>query len=409
MNQTKVIRELLGVRDFRLIWLGVLFSQIGDWMQITTQGWLVVDMTSSALAVTIVTASGIMPQLIFVLVGGVVADQYNKKSIMRILVIAQLVISTLLTVLIINGLTSIFILSLLSFALGICAALWQPIYLSFIPELVPKKLMGTAMGMSLASLYSARTFGPLLASMSIALFGIRNTYIFNTISFLMPLIVLYLIRTDGASVKSKRGVLVDLVEGGRVIAKDKVLLPLWLLSVGLSLGILPVFALLPVFTKDILKTGATGLGVLMGIGGVGQLLGAISISILGQTHSSHYGRKQILGYIVIGCLVCIFSVSQTILISSIAFGFFNFLHGLLSPRVNTIVQLYVMPSLRGRVQSLFLFTFGLVPIGQVALGYMADLLNPQTAIFISSFTFMVTSSLMLMLAPQLSNFELQKI
>jgi MFS family permease len=401
-------RELLGRGEFRFLWIGVVASQIGDWMQITAQGWLVLDMTRSPMTLALVTASGIIPQLIFVLIGGLAADRYNKKQLMRGLVAAQLLVSAVLTVLVTAQRVDALTLGIFSFALGICAALWQPLYLSFIPNLVPPERLSNAMGMSLAGLYTARTLGPILAGLSIAVLGTRNTYIFNTLSFLVPLAVLSFIRTDATAVERKQGVLADLAEGSRLVLRDPVLLPLWVLGLGVSLLVSPAFVLLPVFAKEILKGGAAELGVLMGAAGFGQLLGALWATIASGAEDKRYGQRQILGYIAIGFLLVVFAVSESLPVSVILLGTFNLLYGVLSPRVNTIIHLRVRSALRGRVQGIFLFIFGLVPVGQVGIGRLAESWGAQVAVLLPSLLFTLLAGTVLIFAPQLRRVGVKK-
>jgi MFS family permease len=389
------VKEVLASRNFAPLWACVLISQVGDWLQITAQSWLVLEITNSAFAVSAAAASGTISQLLFVILGGVAADRYQKKRILKSLAIAQLLISTIYSILVVLRLVNVLTILLFTFLLGTCAALWQPVYLAYIPQLVPQKRLGNAMGLSLTGLYTARTFGPILAGLSISILGVRNTYILNSISFLFPLIVLLLIKLPEIYPDKQVATPVQMRVSNLQLVRDPILFPLWFLNLGISLLILPVFALLPVFARDVLRVDATGLGILMGACGIGQLLGAIMTTLLGGVKNPHYGLYQILGYVVIGLQVVFFSLSTSLSTSMMFLMVFNFLHGLLSPRVNTIVQLYVPTSLRGTIQSLFLFVFGLVPIGQILLGGLASLISPQiaTLFFSGSFTILAVFTL----------------
>ncbi len=385
----RISRKLLVNKNFFLLWISILLSQVGDWIQLTAQSWLVLEISDSAFAVSAVAASGTIPQLLFVLLGGVAADRYQKKRVLRIIVTVQLFISVLFSIFVIIHWDKVLSVLLFTFLLGICTALWRPVYLSYIPQLVPQKRVGKAMGLSLIALYVARTLGPPLAGLSISTFGVRKTFIFNPISFLFPLIALWLIKPSETSTTNQAAGQGRKITFNLEPLRDPILLPLWILNLGLSLLVLPVFALLPVFARDVLHADAAGLGVLMGASGVGQVLGALMSTLQGDTDHRYYGLSQILGYIFLGFQVIFFSLSTSFTFSMIFLAIFNFLHGFLSPRVNTIVQLHAPPLLRGTVQSLFLLVFGLVPLGQILLGWLSTLIPPSRAVLLSSVLFTI--------------------
>lgn len=83
MGYFRAITELLTNKNFALFWVCMLISQVGDYLQITTQGWLALEMSNSAFAVSLVAASGTIPQLLFVIIGGIAADRYPKKLFLK--------------------------------------------------------------------------------------------------------------------------------------------------------------------------------------------------------------------------------------------------------------------------------------------------------------------------------------
>src|SRR5688572_27132680 len=169
-------------------------------MQITAQGWLVVSITDSPTALMVVTASGLLPQLLFVLVGGAAADRFSKVSVLWGLSLAQLAISAVVTLVVVTGNAQVWNLALLAFLLGSCAALWQPVVLSLVPQLVPATAIASAMSLSLTALYVARSLGPVLGGVAIATIGIGGAYFVNTLTFLAPVIAIYRLRATAAAV-----------------------------------------------------------------------------------------------------------------------------------------------------------------------------------------------------------------
>jgi MFS family permease len=349
--------------------VAVVITQIGDWLYIAALGWYVLEAGGNAAEVTGVAAAGILPQLFFTLAGGVAADRWAKRNVLRVVVMAQFVLALTFATLVALGYLNVFGLGLFAFIIGSATAIWQPIYLSFIGDLVPAEHLEGAMGLSMGALYTARAVGPAVAGVLIAAAGTHVTFFVNAATFLAPVTALWFIRTRGAPTAARRGVLALLGNGVRAVAKDGVLGPLWLLTAALSLFAMPVFALMPVFARDEFGAGALTLGALLTAAGIGQLLGAAVLALgrFGLSRVRRSGLLQLLGCVVMGLLLAGFGLAEAPLVASLALFAFNFVYGFLAPRVNAIVQSRADAE-RGTAQALFLVVFGLVPIGQVALG-----------------------------------------
>lgn len=363
--------QVLAGRDFRRLWLGVVTSQIGDWLHLTALGWYVLELGGDAAAVANVMAAGLLPQLLLTLAGGVAADRWPKRQVLLVINASQLLTAGVFAALVVMGALDVTGLVLFAFVLGCLAALWQPVYLSYIPDLVPNERLENAMGLSLSALYTARTVGPALAGALIALVGTQLVFLVNVATFLAPLSALLLLKVDGAPPKRRGSPLRSLQQGLRSLREDRVLLALWLGAAALSLLALPFLALVPVYAKDVFQGGAAALGILMTSIGLGQLVGAglISLGLIDGVKRS--GLLQLSGYLLMGATLVAFAVSPNVVLGAACLFVFNFLHGLLSPRVNAIVQRRMQESERGTGQALFLLIFGLVPLGQIALGWLS--------------------------------------
>lgn len=373
--------------EFRTLWLAVVVSQVGDWVHITALGWYVLELGGDAQGVTAVMAAGVLPQLLFTLAGGIAADRWPKRQVLRVIALAQLLASTGFALLVVNGTLGVPALGAVAFLLGCLAALWQPVYISFVPELVPADRLESAMGLSLSALYTARTVGPAVAGALIALVGTDATFFVNSLSFLAPVLALSMIKTRGGVPARRRSPLLTMRDSAAAVARDGVLLPLWLLTAGLSLLALPGLALIPVFVKDVFHAGAVTLGALTTAAGLGQLVGAVIVSVGALDSVRRGGLLQVGGYVLMGATLLAFALSPVLALALAAVFAFNLLHGLLSPRVNAIVQRRTDRG-RGMAQSIFLLVFGFVPLGQLLLGWLAVRLGPvaATASFALAFT-----------------------
>ena len=395
--------------DFRRLWAAVVVTQMGDWIHVAALGWYVLELGGNAAEVTGVAAASLVPQLLFTLAGGVAADRWAKRAVLRVIALFQFVLALAFAVLVALGLLSVPGLAVFAFCLGIGTAVWQPIYLSYVGDLVPRPQLEAAMGLSMGALYTARTVGPAVAGVIIATAGTEAAFFVNAGSYLAPVLALLFIRTRGLPTEAPRGTLALLKRGLRAVVKDNVLAPLWLLTAALSLLALPVFALLPVFVVDVFAAGALTLGALLTAAGLGQLLGALAL-VLGRfvlSRGKHSGLIQLLGYLVMGALGVGFALSATPAVASLAIFGFNFVYGFLAPRVNAIVQSRTEAE-RGTAQALFLLVFGLVPIGQVVLGWLAVRVGTVTTIAGAGAAVMSVALVSLLLAGGLRGYSVRE-
>lgn len=362
----------LAYHEFRRLWLGVVVTQLGDWLYLAALGWYVVEQGGNAAQVTGVAAAGVLPQLLFTLAGGVAADRWAKRRVLLAVVLTQFMLAVAFAVLVAFGLLGIWGLSLFAFLLGSATAIWQPIYLAFISDLVPADRLESAMGLSMGALYTARAVGPAIGGVLIAAAGTEVTFFVNAATFLAPAAALWFTRTQGAPTAASKGVLTLLKAGARAVLRDSVLAPLWAITAAISLLAMPVFALMPVFAQDVFGAGALMLGTLLSAAGFGQLAGAgmLALGHYGLSRMRRSGLLQLVGCMVMGVLIAGFGLADTAGLGSVLLFGFNFAYGFLAPRVNAIVVSRAGAE-RGTAQALFLLVFGLVPLGQVALGWVA--------------------------------------
>lgn len=371
-----------GRSPFFLIWLSIVITQIGSSVQLTALNWEVLERTNSAFLIGLIATSTTLPQFLFSFTGGTLADKYPKLKTLRVILLLQLCVALGLSLFIKSNNNTFFILYFLSFALGVLNAIWQPVYLSYIPKICPTEFISTAMGLSLIGLYLSRSVGPFIASYLIENLPNWTPFLLYSISFIIPVFVFSIVKLPHADSRKSKVSEMNLKSTFELISQDDVLLPLWLLTAVLSLFIMPIFSIVSVYAKNVFNMDSSGLSLLMGACGIGQLIGAIITTMGGKKNNRQFGKQQIFGYLLIGILLLFFSLSNNLVLSVSTLLLFNVLHGILSPRVNTIVQTYANASEKGKIQSLFLWVFGLVPLGQFTLGTITNTEYPQAGSFV---------------------------
>jgi MFS family permease len=266
---------------FRWLWLGVLISGIGTWMQTVGAQWLLVDAPNAAALVALVSAANTLPVMLLALAGGVLADSFDRRWLLFTVQVYFFIVGILIAVLTVAGQMSPALLLALTFALGAGVAVQLPGWQATIPELVPRTQLRAASRLDLVNVNLSRTIGPALAGLIIAhLGGVPVVFALNALSVVFLAIALLFWRRQWPEAGGPRERFVPALRaGGRYAWHDPVVRRILLRA---SLFVAPataLWALLPLIASQRLGLAADGYGVLFGAVGVGAIIGAL---ILGR-------------------------------------------------------------------------------------------------------------------------------
>jgi MFS family permease len=370
--------------NFRLFWTVQLISLIGIWMQITAQGWLVYELTSSKFLLGVINAVGGLPLLFLSPFGGIIADHFNRK---KLLVFTQIAFSTgafLVGLLISTDIINFRILAAIAFFGGIINAIDSPARMAFIVELIDIKSLGNAIALNSLGFNVARVIGPALAGYLVGAIGIDICFYLNAAAFIPAIIGTYLLKGDfSAKAPMKSSIKEALWDGGRYIrANDKVYYSLFIVAVS-STFVMPFAILMPVYAKDILKAGAQGLGTLMAFSGFGAFIGAFLLAQFG--HRIDFVKFIYYSAVLVSGSLLAFAFSTHFAWSC----FFLSLLGLgivvLVASINTYIQGVVPNELRGRVMSFYTLCFmGFMPIGGFQAGVVSHFIGAPLSLAIGA-------------------------
>jgi len=391
--------------NFLALMGSVILSQIGLSVYITALNWRVLEFSNSAFYTGVIATSITLPQFLFSLVGGAIADNKEKLRSLRLIIVLQALIAFLFSIISLSLPFNFMVTYAISFLLGTLSAIWQPIYLSYIPTLIHQSFVAIGMSLSLIGLYASRFLGPIIAGWLLKNFTPNSPFFVYFFCLLIPLLVLYLVRLPVSVVTPSTTNAQKTFQPG-VLFQDKAILYLWLINVALSLFMMSIFSIIPYFAKNIFGLGSTGMSKLMSSCGLGQLIGAVLSMAIGKRNEAKFGKNQFLGYVLMGTSLLLFTVSNNMILAIIALLFMNVLHGVLSPRVNTVIQTYVSESMRGKVQSMFLLVFGFVPFGQFVLGLITTPTAPRVGAIVYVSLFFITLLFVLLKSDRL--FQLQQ-
>lgn len=265
----------LGNSTFRVLWLAVFASNVGLWMQTVGAQWLLVHRAQAAILVPLVQVADMLPDLLFGLVGGALADIFDRR---RLLIAVQLVmaaICTTLTVLSKTGPMPPTLLLAFTFVLGSGSVLTGPAYQSLVPDLVPRPQIPAASSLGSVNINLARAVGPAIAGVLISLTGVAGVFALDSGTLLLYALVVAVRPLPARGSSADPGsLLLALHSGTRYVRYAPVVRRMLLRA---ALFLVPgsvLWALLPLIATDRLGLGSSGYGLLLGSLGIGAVAGA---------------------------------------------------------------------------------------------------------------------------------------
>ena len=266
---------------FRRIWFASLFSNLGLMIQSVGAAWAMTQMAASADKVALVQTALTLPVVFIAMPAGAIADMYDRRIVTLIALSIALIGATALTALAWLKLISPESLLAFCFVVGCGNALFGPSWQSSISEQVPPDALPSAIALNSISYNIARSFGPAIGGIIVAVAGVLAAFATNAISYVPLMIVLFLWRRVAEPSRLPREKLYRaIVSGVRYIANSpSIKIVLTRTAVTGTIGGV-VMALMPLVARDLLQGGPQTYGIMLGAFGVGAVIGALNISEL---------------------------------------------------------------------------------------------------------------------------------
>lgn len=389
---------------FRLFWIGALVSNIGSWMQNVAQGWLVLELTDSAFMLGLVGFAATIPMLFFLLVGGVYADRLDRRRLLIVTMTAMMVFAAVLALLTFLEVVVVWHVLILSFLSGTAMAMAAPAYLAFVHDLVGRRDLQNAIALNSAQFNMSRIVGPSLAGLVIGPIGLAGCFGLNATSFLAVIVVLLLIRIAPRTREVAPPLWQSLVEGFSYVKQHPRVQALLILTALLSVLAMPYATLLPIIARDVLDLDASGLGYLFAIGGVGAVIGAMSLAMRGL-----FRRR---GVYLLGCVIATgaataaLGLARSLPVAVPALVVLSFAATSSIALMNTLLQELVDDRMRGRVLGMYGLAFmGTFPIGNLMAGSLAGLLSASTALALTGTVLTAAGAIVAATKPRLRALE----
>ena len=361
---------------FRRLWFGALAASVGQWMQQVALGWLAIVMTNSPGFVGIVTFSAGLPFLVVAPFGGALIDRIDRRRLMLSCQVLAFLLATLLAVDVMGAFVQPWHLPIAAFLNGSLQALLIPTQQSLVPSLVPRESLTNAVGLMSAGQNMTRVVGPSVAGIVIGTTGVGPTFLAQAlaIAFSFILVLGIVLPARGQRSTGGRGIF----HGIRLVASRPDLRSLFLLASIPTFFVFPYIGFLNVFARDILHIGAEGLGLLMAVSGSGAVVG--SLLVAGAARSEGTG-KLLLGMTVLyGLPIVGVALSRTLWITLPMLFMAGMLGAAFMSGNNALVQHRVSDDVRGRVMGAYMLTWGLMPLGSLPMGMIADRLGTPVVV-----------------------------
>jgi MFS family permease len=363
---------------FRAMWAANVVSNIGTLMQSVGAAWLMTLLTPSTTLVGLVQTAATLPIFLVGLLAGALADLADRKSLLLWSQLWMLVMAATLGLLTLFGLTSPWVLLALTFCLGLGGAISLPTWQATVQDMVPKAWVAAAVSLNSIAFNVARAIGPALGGFVVAILGAAAAFFANAVSFLAVVAaVAFWKRPATVPSRLSEDVFGAIRAGFRYLLHAPRLQAPIIRAIAFNLCAAAVWPLLPLLARDVLKTSASGYGLLLAAFGLGSIVSAIALPRL----RSRFALDRILGMGSIMGAVAFFGLSVTI--RPMVAGALLFFAGAAWVGVlinfNVAVQTSVPDWVRGRALAFYLLAFqGVLAFDGALWGWLAGVIGtPQ--------------------------------
>lgn len=366
--------EPLRIRDFRLMWLGLAVSLMGDGIYFVALAWLVYDLSNSPTALSVVSVAWSVPVVAFVLVGGIASDRFDRRVVLVVGDVVRAVAVGMMGLLAVTGRAELWHIIVLAALYGMGEALFGPAFGAIVPDVVPRELLLQANSLdNFARPFGERLIGPALGGLIVASFGAGVGLLLDGASFAFSALAIAAMRPQRASEGAHPdSVLRDLKQGFAFVRSQT-----WLWGTLASAGITLLFVLgpwevlLPFLARNELGSGADGLGLIYAAGGVGAVLAALLMgqARLPRRHITFMYVAWAVGMLTVAGFAFITETWHGMILEGIGWAAFS--AGLIV--WGTLMHTHIPSHLLGRVTSVdWMVSISLTPISFALTGPLSQ-------------------------------------
>ena len=372
----------LRYRNFRLLWTSTLFVSGGNWVQQVTLGWLAFELSSSALSVSIVLGLRAIP-LLMAPVAGVLADRFDRR---RVMILDQVFLATLALLFAADILldhVALWHLYVFSFVSGVGWSINNPVRQTLVSNSVPRESLMNAVALNSMAFNTTRIFGPVAGGFLITFFGPGWNFMIQALFYVGVVVMILPYRAEYAEEDQRHGgsPFSSFREGIGYVFHDRTTLSVILVALIPTLTMMSTMVtLMPVFAVDVLgqmKGEGDTLGLLLMGMGIGGFLGTLAMARYSDIRAK--GRLILLALATAGIGILVLSQINALAVAMPVLIIINAALMTNMTTNNSMLQLLTPDRMRGRVMGVYMMDIGMMPLGGLVVGTIADLTSVQTA------------------------------
>jgi len=395
-------------KGYLYLWIGMVAVGIATMMQMTARGYLAYELTNSASKLTYVNVAFAFPMLSLSLFGGALSDRLDKQKIIQTGQFAAAFLAFVISALIFSDHINWLHLLTVSFIQGGIWAFMVPSRHSFIADLVPDKNLNSAIALNSAGFNVSNLIAPAVAGLIYGLSGPAVVYSIIGGLALMGVFFTFIIKPEmriideipNTNKSEKKEIFAEIKIGLKYIYKEKLLFSLLIASLIFSLLAEPFRFLLPIFVKDIYLKGPEAMGLLTTLMGLGSVIASV---IIAGIDANKRGLIWIIGGFITGGSLLTLAISDSYVISMVVMIFMGASDSIRRTLSMSIMMEKTRPDLRGRIMSIYMLNWGLIPLGALPAGIVADIIGAQSTIGILSILLVISSVVVLITQKELRN------
>jgi MFS family permease len=365
--------------QFRWLYSSNLLFFLAMGSQGVIRAWLVFDMTQSKFALGLMGFVVAVPMLLMAPIGGVVADRFDRRNLIRggqaVIVASELLILALL----LSDTLEFWHLMTLAAVSGAVFPFIMPARSALVANVVGIKRLSSAMALNMAGVNATRVIGPAMAGLLIGAIGIQATYAVGFALYVLGLACLLPVDSARPPASAREhSILRNVADGFRYVRDERIILML------LVFGLVPMFLAMPfqnllvVFATEVWHEGAAGLGLLSAAAGLGGIVG--SGLVAWHPNPRRRAWRMVWSAVAFGTFLLLFSLSPWFLLALPLVFIANVFVSVFGTLNNTAIQVLIPDHVRGRVSSILMMSFSLPLLGSLPMGALAEVFGAPLAV-----------------------------
>ena len=394
----------LRIKDFRLLWASTLLYSLATGMEQVSVGWLIFELTGSELMVGVGAAARMLPFFLLGLLSGAVADRWDRRMLVQVGTLGASAVALVMALLLLGGLENVWVVVALVAALGCTFAFVLTVRQTFTYDIVGPEYALNGLALGAMAMQGGGIAGSLVSGAVIEAAGAGWQFAAASVCYLLSALATLTIRDPGRSIRpAAASVLQNLAGYVRLLRNYRLLLVLMLLTAATEILGFTHMTLLPVFAKEVLHVGPTGLGVMTAARQGGGLLGLWILAGL-----SGVRKKGLMMFVTaagFGAGLMAFSLSGNIYSFIGVLLFVNACGMAVDTLYKTLMQDAVSDEERGRAMGSWVLSIGFAPVGHVGVGALAGVVGAPRALLINGAALAAISVVSAMALPRIRRLE----